>query len=126
MRLYQIYEDERLIFTGTDSEVQKRFGVVGVGKYVLKNHKMFGKFTVKAIETEKPDITWECLYMMLVKRRELFTQVYTDPSRYVKKLKKLGVDVRIVPSISAGIGGEGLTAPRRKTKAQKCWRVERI
>lgn len=126
MRFYEIYEEDKLIFTGTESEVQKRFGIGGISKYLARNNKMLRRYTVKPIDREDPDITWECLDMMLVKRRELFTQVYTDPSRYVKKLKKLGVDVRIVPSISAGIGGEGLTAPRRKTKAQKCWRVERV
>ena len=126
MRLYQIYEDERLIFTGTDSEVQKRFGVVGVGKYVLKNHKMFGKFTVKAIETEKPDITWECLYMMLVLKRELFTQVYKNPAKYIDRLKDYGVDVKITPIKSYYPGSESLSSNRRKAKPQMGWRVERV
>lgn len=126
MRLYQIYEDERLIFTGTDSEVQKRFGVVGVGKYVLKNHKMFGKFTVKAIETEKPDITWECLYMMLVLKRELFTQVYKNPTRYIDRLKDYGVNVKVTPITSYYPGSESLSSNRRKAKPQMGWRVERV
>ena len=129
MRFYEIYEGEKLIFTGTDSEVKKRFGCTsGMNWYSSQNHKIKGKYEVRAVDTDEPkkDQVWECLCMMLVLKREYFTQVYKDPHKYVPRLRELGVEVKITPSLSYTPAGGGLTAPRTKRKAEKCWRVERI
>jgi hypothetical protein len=93
---------------------------------------MLGKYdvrlagTVEAIE-EQVDTTWECLHRMLVVCREKKTSVAEDPHRYVKRLRELGVEVRITPYMSLMIKDTGITAPpKSKRKPQQCWYVERV
>ena len=132
MRIYHVYEGEEIVFTGTAEEIKRKYNLKrSLGSYRTKQklYRMHGRYIVKATDIimnpqEKAD--WETLKMMLVNRRECFTQIYTDPKNYIGRLKDLGIEVRVTPSISYGVSGSGLTAPRRKSKPQKCWRVERV
>ena len=129
MRLYQIYEEDRLIFTGTNNEVKERFGFdTGLSKYAEKNYKLLGIYTVKVKEFDEEivDNCWECLYMMLVVRKEKKTTIVKNPEQYVDRLREFGVEVSYYPYWSIDCNDTDITAPRIKRKKQKCWMVERI
>lgn len=136
MRLYKIYEEEKLVFTGTCAEVCKRFNIsTSISWYEKKNHKLCGRYRIESIDVEKEssgtlekaDSTWDCLKMMLVVRKEKKTSVAKDPHKYVGRLKELGVEVKITPYMSLMIKDTDITAPPKdKRKPQKCWYVERV
>lgn len=132
MRLYKIYEEGELIFTGTAKEVMRRFSMseTSIKKYVDKKYKIWGRFDVvkaDSIDTEQVDTIWDCLKMMLVVRKEKKTSVSKDPHKYVGRLKELGVEVKITPYMSLMIKDTDITAPPKdKRKPQKCWYVERV
>lgn len=136
MFIYKVYEEGKLIFTGTSKEIKKRFELhpdTSFNKYTGDRHvKMMGKYDVVVADTvenqeQQVDTTWECLRMMLVIRKEKKTSVAKDPHKYVGRLREFGVEVKITPYMSLMIKDTDITAPpKSKRKPQKCWYVERV
>lgn len=136
MFIYKVYEEGKLIFTGTSKEIKKRFELhpdTSFNKYTGERHvKMMGKYDVVVADTvenqeQQIDTTWDCLRMMLVVRKEKKTSVAKDPHKYIGRLRDLGVEVRVTPYMSMMIKDTDITAPpKSKRKPQKCWYVERV
>ena len=135
MHIYKVYDGEELIFTGTAKEVKRKLDirpnaslatwVTGKKSYLVRSiYRLEICDELKAEEVTDPH--WECLYMMLVVRKEKMTSTAKDPHKYVQRLKDLGVEVKITPYTSYPIIESDLTNPKQDRKQQKCWYVERV
>jgi len=135
MHKYKVYDGEELIFTGSAKEVKRKLEIrpnASLATWVSKgkSYLVRGIYRLEIcdeINVEKPvDPHWECLHMMLVVRKEDKTSIPTDPSRYLKRLRDCGVEVKVTPYMSMEINETDITAPKQKRKAKKCWMVERV
>lgn len=135
MHIYKVYDGEELIFTGTAKEVKRKLDIrpnASLATWVTEKKSYLVRSIyrleicdeLKAEEVTDPH--WECLYMMLVVRKEKKTSTAKDPHKYVQRLKDLGVEVKITPYTSYPIIESDLTNPKQDRKQQKCWYVERV
>lgn len=135
MHIYKVYDGEELIFTGTAKEVKRKLDIrpnASLATWVTEKKSYLVRSIyrleicdeLKAEEVTDPH--WECLYMMLVVRKEKMTSTAKDPHKYVQRLKDLGVEVKITPYTSYPIIESDLTNPKQDRKQQKCWYVERV
>lgn len=135
MHIYKVYDGEELIFTGTAKEVKRKLDIrpnASLATWVTEKKSYLVRSIyrleicdeLKAEEVADPH--WECLYMMLVVRKEKKTSTAKDPHKYVQRLKDLGVEVKITPYTSYPIIESDLTNPKQDRKQQKCWYVERV
>lgn len=135
MHIYKVYDGEELIFTGTAKEVKRKLDIrpnASLATWVTEKKSYLVRSIyrleicdeLKAEEVTDPH--WDCLYMMLVVRKEKMTSTAKDPHKYVQRLKDLGVDVKITPYTSYPIIESDLTNPKQDRKQQKCWYVERV
>lgn len=135
MHIYKVYDGEELIFTGTAKEVKRKLDIrpnASLATWVTEKKSYLVRSIyrleicdeLKAEEVTDPH--WECIYMMLVVRKEKKTSTAKDPHKYVQRLKDLGVEVKITPYTSYPIIESDLTNPKQDRKQQKCWYVERV
>lgn len=135
MHIYKVYDGEELIFTGTAKEVKRKLDIrpnASLATWVTEKKSYLVRSIyrleicdeLKAEEVTDPH--WECLYMMLVVRKEKKTSTAKDPHKYVQRLKDYGVEVKITPYTSYPIIESDLTNPKQDRKQQKCWYVERV
>ena len=135
MHIYKVYDGEELIFTGTAKEVKRKLDIRPTASlatwvtekksYLVRSiYRLEISDELKAEEVTDPH--WECLYMMLVVRKEKITSTAKDPHKYVQRLKDLGVEVKITPYTSYPIIESDITNPKQDRKKQKCWYVERV
>lgn len=135
MHIYKVYDGEELIFTGTAKEVKRKLDIrpnASLATWVTEKKSYLVRSIyrleicdeLKAEEVTDPH--WDCLYMMLVVRKEKMTSTAKDPHKYVQRLKDLGVEVKITPYTSYPIIESDLTNPKQDRKQQKCWYVERV
>ena len=135
MHIYKVFDGEELIFTGSAKEVKRKLDIrpnASLATWVTEKKSYLVRSIyrleicdeLKAEEVTDPH--WECLYMMLVVRKEKRTSTAKDPHKYVQRLKDLGVEVKITPYTSYPIIESDLTNPKQDRKQQKCWYVERV
>lgn len=135
MHIYKVYDGEELIFTGTAKEVKRKLDIrpnASLATWVTEKKSYLVRSIyrleicdeLKAEEVTDPH--WDCLYMMLVVRREDKTSIAADPSKYINRLRDCGVEVKVTPYMSMEINETDITAPKQKRKPKKCWMVERV
>lgn len=135
MHIYKVYDGEELIFTGSAKEVKRKLDIrpnASLATWVTdkKSYLVRSIYRLEICDELKAeeviDPHWECLYMMLVVRKEKRTSTAKDPHKYVQRLKDLGVEVKITPYTSYPLIESDLTNPKQGRKKQKCWYVERV